>query len=86
MYIVLYTYIYICMYVYIYIYIYRNLATHEQIKNKEEKNLLKSIDSLPRHLMEQESEEKRIADMKLMREVLNIFSYIYTYVYIYIYS
>ena len=50
----------------------RNLATYEESKRKEEKDLLKSLDSLPRVIKGIEAEEKRLEDMKIIREVLII--------------
>ena len=52
----------------------RNLATYEESKRKEEKDLLKSLDSLPRVIKGIEAEEKRLEDMKIIREVLIIIS------------
>lgn len=50
----------------------RNLATYEESKRKEEKDLLKSLDSLPRVIKGIEAEEKRLEDMKIIREVFII--------------
>ena len=50
----------------------RNLATYEESKRKEEKDLLKSLDSLPRVIKGIEAEEKRLEDMKIIREVFFI--------------
>lgn len=47
----------------------RNMATHEDFKKKEVKDLLKSLDSLPRVIKSIEADEKRLEDMKAIREV-----------------
>ena len=48
----------------------RNLANYEDSKKKEEKDLLKSLDALPKVIKGIEAEEKRLEDMKLIREVI----------------
>ena len=48
----------------------RNIASHEESKKKDEKDLLKSLDSLPRVIKGIEAEEKRLEDMKIIRKVL----------------
>ena len=47
----------------------RNMASHEDFKKKEVKELLKSLDSLPRVIKSIEADEKRLEDMKAIREV-----------------
>jgi hypothetical protein len=47
----------------------RNIASYEESRKKEERDLLKSLDSLPRVIKGIEAEEKRLEDMKLQREV-----------------
>lgn len=48
----------------------RNIASHEEFKKRDEKDLLKSLDSLPRVIKGIEAEEKRLEDMKIIREVV----------------
>lgn len=47
----------------------RNIASYEESRKKEERDLLKSLDSLPRVIKGIEAEEKRLEDMKILREV-----------------
>jgi hypothetical protein len=47
----------------------RNIASYEESRKKEERDLLKSLDSLPRVIKGIEAEEKRLEDMKVQREV-----------------
>ena len=52
----------------------RNIASHEESKKKDEKDLLKSLDSLPKVIKGIEAEEKRLEDMKIIRKVIMISS------------
>ena len=47
----------------------RNIASFKESRKKEQKALLKSLDSLPHVIKSIEIEEKRIEDMKAIREV-----------------
>jgi hypothetical protein len=47
----------------------RKIASYEESRKKEERDLLKSLDSLPRVIKGIEAEEKRLESMKVQREV-----------------
>lgn len=47
----------------------RNIASFKESRKREQKALLKSLDSLPHVIKSIEVEEKRIEDMKAIREV-----------------
>lgn len=47
----------------------RNIASYEESRKKEERDLLKSLDALPRVIKGIEAEEKRLDDLKILREV-----------------